>query len=40
MTNRDRAGKGLDLLTAGLQPFVERELQAMHCGTVAVFFIR
>lgn len=30
ITNRDRVGKGLDLLTAGLQPFVERELKAVH----------
>jgi predicted AAA+ superfamily ATPase len=31
ITNRERIGKGLDLLTAGLRPFVERELQS-HLG--------
>jgi hypothetical protein len=30
ITNRERVGKGLDLLTAGLQPFVEREMKAVH----------
>src|SRR4051812_9198603 len=30
ITNRDRVGKGLDLLNAGLQPFVERELRHVH----------
>lgn len=29
ITNRDRVGKGLDSLTAGLAPFVERELKAV-----------
>ncbi len=28
ITNRERVGKGLDLLAAGLSPFVERELKA------------
>ncbi|HJT30911.1 MAG TPA: Swt1 family HEPN domain-containing protein [Pirellulales bacterium] len=28
VTNRDRVGKAIDLLAAGLQPFVERELKA------------
>ena len=31
MTNRERIGKGLDLLAGGLRPFVERELQS-HLG--------
>lgn len=31
ITNRDRVGKGLDLLAAGLRPFVERELKS-HLG--------
>ena len=30
ITNHERVGKGLDLLRAGLQPVVERELQAKH----------
>lgn len=30
ITNRERVGKGLDLLTAGLQPFVEREMKEIH----------
>ena len=29
VTNRDRVGKGLDLLAAGLRPFVERELTSV-----------
>ncbi len=28
MTNRERIGKGLDLLTSGLRPFVEREMKS------------
>jgi hypothetical protein len=28
MSNRDRVGKGLEILVAGLYPFVERELKA------------
>lgn len=28
VTNRERVGKAIDLLAAGLQPFVERELKA------------
>jgi hypothetical protein len=31
LTNRERVGKGLDLLVRGLKPFVHRELQA-HLG--------
>ena len=31
VTNRERVGKGLDLLAAGLRPFVERELKS-HLG--------
>jgi predicted AAA+ superfamily ATPase len=31
ITNRERVGKGLDLLAAGLRPFVERELKS-HLG--------
>ena len=31
ITNRERVGKGLDLLSAGLRPFVERELKS-HLG--------
>ena len=30
MTNHERVGKALDLLRAGLRPFVERELKAQH----------
>jgi hypothetical protein len=30
ITNHERVGKGLELLKAGLQPFVERELKAVH----------
>ncbi len=30
ITNRERVGKGLDLLTAGLQSFVEREMKQTH----------
>jgi predicted AAA+ superfamily ATPase len=30
VTNHERVGKALDLLRAGLAPFVERELQAQH----------
>src|SRR5437868_1665663 len=31
ITNRERVGKGLDLLATGLRPFVERELKT-HLG--------
>ena len=31
ITNRERVGKGLDLLSSGLRPFVERELKS-HLG--------
>ena len=30
LSNRERVGKALDLLCAGLAPFVERELKATH----------
>src|SRR5579875_287400 len=30
VSNRDRVGKALDLLQAGLAPYVEREMQARH----------
>lgn len=30
ISNRERIGKGLDLLAAGLRPFVERELKSHH----------
>src|SRR4051794_30962930 len=30
LSNRERVGKALDLLAAGLKPFVERELRAVH----------
>src|SRR5688572_10090998 len=32
IANRERVGKGLDLLAAGLQPFAERELKEVHGG--------
>ena len=40
-TNQERVGKGLDLLRAGLKPFVERELKrAMHAGAIAQSRVR
>ena len=30
ITNHERVGKALDLLNAGLRPFVERELKATY----------
>ncbi len=30
ITNRERVGKALDCLSAGLAPFVERELKVVH----------
>ncbi|MCL4854411.1 MAG: hypothetical protein KJZ78_23880, partial [Bryobacteraceae bacterium] len=30
LSNSERVGKALDLLSAGLAPFVERELKAVH----------
>jgi nitrogen regulatory protein PII-like uncharacterized protein len=30
LSNRERVGKALDLLIAGLAPFVERELKGVH----------
>ena len=39
--NQDRVGKGLDLLRAGLGPFVERELKrAVHAGALAESRVR
>ena len=32
LSNRDRIQRGLDLLRAGLEPFVERELKARLKG--------
>ena len=32
ITNRERAGKALDLLNDGLRPYVERELKATYKG--------
>lgn len=41
MTNQDRVGKGMDLLRAGLAPFVEREVQsAVNAGTVRMDAVR
>ena len=35
VTNHERVGKGLELLRAGLGPFVERELKlAVHAGNL------
>ena len=30
LSNRDRVGKALDLLNAGLRPFLEREMKTVH----------
>ncbi len=30
ITNHERVGKGLELLKAGLVPFVEREFRSLH----------
>ena len=30
ISNYDRVGKALELLKAGLQPYVEREMKAQH----------
>ena len=36
VTNHERVGKGLELLRAGLGPFVERELkQAVQAGNLS-----
>jgi Swt1-like HEPN len=41
MTNQERVGKAMDLLRAGLAPFVEREIQAaVQAGTVRMDAIR
>ena len=41
VTNRERVGKGLELLRAGLEPFVQRELKrAVHAGDVDEYRLR
>jgi hypothetical protein len=41
ITNQERVGKGMDLLRAGLAPFVEREVQAaVKAGTVRIDAVR
>src|SRR5579883_929252 len=41
MTNQERVGKAMDLLRAGLAPFVEREVQAaVKAGTVRMEAVR
>ena len=41
VTNHERVGKGLDLLRAGLSPFVERELKrAVHAGDLDEYRLR
>src|SRR5215510_9237337 len=41
ITNQDRVGKAMDLLRAGLAPFVEREVQAaVKAGTVRMDSVR
>ena len=41
MTNQERVGKAMDLLRAGLAPFVEREVQsAVKAGTVRMDAVR
>lgn len=40
MTNRERVGKALELLRAGLGPFVERELQAQFRGQAQLEALR
>src|SRR5581483_6792232 len=41
MTNQERVGKAMDLLRAGLAPFVEREVQAaVEAGTVRMDAVR
>ena len=41
VTNHERVGKGLELLRAGLEPFVERELKrAVHTGDVDEYRLR
>jgi hypothetical protein len=37
LTNQERFGKGMELLRAGLAPFMEREFQtAVDAGTVRI----
>ena len=41
MTNQERVGKAMDLLRAGLAPFVEREVQAaVKAGAVRMDAVR
>jgi hypothetical protein len=41
VTNQERVGKAMDLLRAGLAPFVEREVQAgVKAGTVRMDAVR
>ena len=41
VTNHERVGKGLELLRAGLEPFVERELKrAVHVGDMDEYRLR
>ena len=41
VTNHERVGKGLELLRAGLEPFVQRELRrAVHAGDVDEYRLR
>ena len=41
VTNHERVGKGLELLRAGLEPFVQRELKrAVHAGDVDEYRLR
>ena len=41
MTNQERVGKAMELLRAGLAPFVEREVQsAVKAGTVRMDAVR
>ena len=35
ITNQDRVGKAMDLLRAGLAPFVEREFKSQHQAQAA-----
>ena len=41
ITNQERVGKAMDLLRAGLAPFVEREAQsAVKAGTLRIDAVR
>ena len=35
ITNQERVGKAMDLLRAGLSPFVEREFTSLHQAQAA-----